>query len=152
MAVSNQKKTKTSSLHWPLLMNSVMPQVNALRIGHITTVGLSHGSVCRWLRMMTNGDGTALDVDKYLPKACGEYMVAMRNVLVVYRILYGTDYLERSIRSVLAGSDQVFVGYSNEPWSRPKPFADIREIEVSPREVIDQHFDDKVTGGQLLSL
>ena len=21
-----------------------------------------------------NGDGTALDVDKYLPKACGEYM------------------------------------------------------------------------------
>jgi len=39
----------------------------------------------------------------------------MRNVLVVYRILYGTDYLERSIRSVLAGADRVFVGYSNEP-------------------------------------
>ena len=69
----------------------------------------------------------------------------MRNVLVVYRILYGTDYLERSIRSVLAGADQVFVGYSNEPWSRPKPFTDIREVEVSPREVIDQYFDDKVT-------
>ena len=49
----------------------------------------------------------------------------MRNVLVVYRILYGTDYLERSIRSVLAGSDQVFVGYSYEPWTRPKPFTDI---------------------------
>ena len=71
----------------------------------------------------------------------------MRNVLVVYRILYGTDYLERSIRSVLAGADQVFVGYSKEPWSRPKPFTDIREIEISPREVIDQHFDDKVVAG-----
>ena len=69
----------------------------------------------------------------------------MRNVLVVYRILYGTDYLERSIRSVLAGADQVFVGYSNEPWSRPKPFTDVREIEVSPREVVDEYFEDKVT-------
>ena len=68
----------------------------------------------------------------------------MRNVLVVYRILYGTDYLERSIRSVLAGADRVFVGYSNEPWSRPKPFTDVREIEVSPKEVGDQYFDDQV--------
>ena len=62
-------------------------------------------------------------------------------ILVVYRILYGTDFLERSMRSVYDGADKIFVGYSSEPWSRPINFPNIRDIEQSPVDVIHKHFD-----------
>ena len=62
-------------------------------------------------------------------------------ILVVYRILYGTDFLERSMRSVYDEADKIFVGYSSEPWSRPANFPDIRDIEQSPVDVIHKHFD-----------
>ena len=62
-------------------------------------------------------------------------------ILVVYRILYGTDFLERSIRSVYDGADKIFVGYSSEPWGRPINFPNIRDIEQSPVDVIHKHFD-----------
>ena len=62
-------------------------------------------------------------------------------ILVVYRILYGTDFLERSMRSVYDGADKIFVGYSSEPWSRPVNFPNIRDIEQSPVDVIHKHFD-----------
>ena len=62
-------------------------------------------------------------------------------ILVVYRILYGTDFLERSMRSVYDGADKIFVGYSSEPWSRPVNFPNIRDIEQSPPDVIENHFD-----------
>ena len=69
-------------------------------------------------------------------------------ILVVYRILYGTDFLERSIRSVYDAADKIFVGYSSEPWSRPVNFPNIRNIEQSPPDVIEKYFDlseDKIT-------
>ena len=62
-------------------------------------------------------------------------------ILVVYRILYGTDFLERSMRSVYDGADKIFVGYSSEPWSRPINFPNIRDIEQSPTDVIKKYFD-----------
>ena len=62
-------------------------------------------------------------------------------ILVVYRILYGTDFLERSMRSVYDVTDKIFVGYSSEPWSRPVNFPNIRDIEQSPVDVIHKHFD-----------
>ena len=62
-------------------------------------------------------------------------------ILVVYRILYGTDFLERSMRSVYDGADKIFVGYSSEPWSRPVNFPNIRDIEQSPTDVIKKYFD-----------
>ena len=62
-------------------------------------------------------------------------------ILVVYRILYGTDFLERSMRSVYDGADKIFVGYSSEPWSRPVNFPNIRDIEQSPPDVIEKYFD-----------
>ena len=62
-------------------------------------------------------------------------------ILVIYRILYGTDFLERSMRSVYDEADKIFVGYSSEPWSRPANFPDIRDIEQSPVDVIHKHFD-----------
>ena len=62
-------------------------------------------------------------------------------ILVVYRILYGTDFLERSIRSVYDEVDKIFVGYSSEPWSRPINFPNIRDIEQSPPDVIKKYFD-----------
>ena len=62
-------------------------------------------------------------------------------ILVIYRILYGTDFLERSMRSVYDEADKIFVGYSSEPWSRPQNFPDIRDIEQSPVDVIHKHFD-----------
>ena len=62
-------------------------------------------------------------------------------IYVIYRILYGTDFLERSIRSVYDEVDKIFVGYSSEPWSRPINFPNIRDIEQSPPDVIEKHFD-----------
>ena len=62
-------------------------------------------------------------------------------ILVVYRILYGTDFLERSMRSVYDEADKIFVGYSTEPWSRPPNFPNIRDIEQNPVDVIHKHFD-----------
>ena len=46
-------------------------------------------------------------------------------IYVIYRILYGTDFLERSMRSVYDEADRIFVGYSSEPWSKPKNFPKI---------------------------
>ena len=62
-------------------------------------------------------------------------------IYVIYRILYGTDFLERSMRSVYDGADKIFVGYSSEPWSRPVNFPNIRDIEQSPPDVIKKYFD-----------
>ena len=62
-------------------------------------------------------------------------------ILVVYRILYGTDFLERSIRSIYDEVDHVWVGYSTEPWSKPQGFPDIRDIEESPIKTIEDNFD-----------
>ena len=62
-------------------------------------------------------------------------------IYVIYRILYGTDFLERSMRSVYDEADKIFVGYSSEPWSRPVNFPNIRDIEQSPVDVIHKHFD-----------
>ena len=62
-------------------------------------------------------------------------------IYVIYRILYGTDFLERSMRSVYDAADKIFVGYSSEPWSRPPNFPNIRDIEQSPLDVIEKHFD-----------
>ena len=62
-------------------------------------------------------------------------------ILVVYRILYGTDFLERSIRSVYDAADKIFVGYSTEPWSKPQNFPLITDIEKSPPDVVKEYFD-----------
>ena len=62
-------------------------------------------------------------------------------IYVIYRILYGTDFLERSMRSVYDEADKIFVGYSTEPWSRPPNFPNIRDIEQNPVDVIHKHFD-----------
>ena len=62
-------------------------------------------------------------------------------ILVVYRILYGTDFLERSIRSVYDAADKIFVGYSTEPWSQPKNFPLLTDIERSPPDVVEEYFD-----------
>ena len=62
-------------------------------------------------------------------------------ILVIYRILYGTDFLERSVRSVYNEADHVWIGYSTEPWSKPKGFPDIRDIEESPIKTIEDNFN-----------
>ena len=62
-------------------------------------------------------------------------------IYVIYRILYGTDFLERSMRSVYNVADRIFVGYSTEPWSKPKNFPKITDIEQSPVKVIKDNFD-----------
>ena len=62
-------------------------------------------------------------------------------IYVIYRILYGTDFLERSMRSVYDETDKIFVGYSTEPWSKPVNFPKITDIEQSPVEVIWDNFD-----------
>ena len=49
-------------------------------------------------------------------------------IYVIYRILYGTDFLERSMRSVYDEADRIFVGYSTQPWSNPKNFPKISDI------------------------
>ena len=41
----------------------------------------------------------------------------MKDLIVIYRILYGTDFLERSIRSVVDVADRVCVYFSTQPWS-----------------------------------
>jgi len=64
-------------------------------------------------------------------------------IYVIYRILYGTDFLERSMRSVYNVADRIFVGYSTEPWSKPKNFPKITDIEKSPVKVIRENFDKK---------
>ena len=62
-------------------------------------------------------------------------------IYIIYRILYGTDFLERSMRSVYDEADRIFVGYSTEPWSKPKNFPKISDIEKSPVDVIWENFD-----------
>ena len=68
----------------------------------------------------------------------------MKNLIVIYRILYGTDFLERSISSVREVADQVCVYFSDEPWSRPRNFIRINDIEITPEQVIRKMDDDKV--------
>ena len=64
----------------------------------------------------------------------------MKDLIVIYRILYGTDFLERSIRSVVDVADRVCVYFSTQPWSSPENFPDIRDIEPTPATIIRKNF------------
>lgn len=41
-------------------------------------------------------------------------------MIAIYRLLYGEEFIEQSIRSILDHVTRVYVYYTNKPWTKPK--------------------------------
>ena len=71
--------------------------------------------------------------------------------IAIYRIHYGLDFLEQSVKSIINDVDWVYIFHSSQPWSKRQSLSYLGEniklprLEENVESFIDQKFDSKIT-------
>ena len=73
------------------------------------------------------------------------------NRIAIYRIHYGLDFLEQSVKSIINDVDQVYIFHSSNPWSKKRSLTYLGQSIPLPtlnehvESFINQKFDNKIT-------